>query len=48
MSFLIFDILLFPIAWGISQVDMVQAKHRKGKKSNSDDAIGRKNDVTKI
>lgn len=37
MGFLIFDTLLFPIAWGISQVDMAQAKHYRGKKSNSDD-----------
>lgn len=37
MSFLIFDALLFPVAWGISQFDMAQAKHRKSKKTNSDD-----------
>lgn len=32
MGFLIFDALLFPVAWGISQFDRAQAKHRKGKK----------------
>ena len=37
MSFLIFDALLLPVAWGISQFDMAQAKHRKDKKKNSDD-----------
>lgn len=37
MGFLIFDVLLFPVAWGISQFDMAQAKHRKNKKANSDD-----------
>lgn len=37
MGFLIFDALLFPVAWGISQFDVAQAKHRKGKKENSDD-----------
>lgn len=39
MGFLIFDALLFPIAWGINQFDMAQAKHRKGKKANNDDEI---------
>lgn len=37
MGFLIFDTLLFPVAWGISQFDMAQAKHRKDKEVNKHD-----------
>jgi len=37
MGFLIFDALTIPVAYVISQFDMAQAKHRKGKKANSDD-----------
>ena len=37
MVFLIFDALLFPVAWGISQFNIAWAKHRKGKKDNSND-----------
>lgn len=34
MGFLIFDVLLFPIVWVISQFDMACAKHRKESDNN--------------